>query len=1419
MKRRLNRRLLIWLVLPTLVVGFGISWLHDLQVRRNAGALLERANRAEGRGDLGKAEEYLRLFLDYEPNHSSALSKYGLILASGARTVDERIRAVLTLEKAIGADPERRDVRRKLVDTDLGLMRFSDAQRHLKVLLGKQNPGEKGAGRKFTPEDGELESLLGQCAEGERDYASAALWYRDAIDHAPQQIDAYIRLADLLRNRLLDVSGADQVMDAHQVKHGVIAANGRMFRAYLARAVYRRKNEIEGADQDAARALELAPQEPEPRLTAAAFAFDRGDFDQARRYLRLGLELQPRDWRMSMTLGWLERKTGHLREAEACLRRGVESAAVQTARLQLLWALAEVIIDGGNWAEAKALRERLGNEGLQPVLLDYLDARIGVAEGKWFDAVKKLERLYPLLEGKTELASQADLLLGLCYERLGDVDRRYSALRRAVNLDPSDVAARLGLAAALESMGRLDEALAEYRRLNDQAPGARLGEARLLILRNLRRPAAARDWAAVEQALDKAARVLADSSEVILLRAEALVGSGQGERAGELLKKARDRQPARIELWIAMAELALRREMPGAAQTILEEARQRFGDRVELRLAAASRWAKRGGPEAARALAALEGDLDGFSSSDQERLLGGLADAFARMGDDASSSRLVNRLAQQRPFDFGLRFSQFELALKVGDEAAAKLIVAEMKALEDQLQTPQAKSGAFWQCAQGRFLLWKATRRGRAAIKREEIEQARVFLAEARSLRPSWALVPLSEAELDDLVDNTEGAIKGYQRAVDLGMHNWDILRRLVQLFYDRRRYEQAAELIRKLQEHGPIFVDPRFQRLAAEVSLRANDRARALDLAAKSIPAGSKDYRDHLWLGEMFWAAGELAKAEPELRRAVELSGGAPESLLALVQYLSRTGHRDQAKAVIEQAGSRLRGEDAPVTLARCHVELGDFGQARVQFRAAVASRPDDVAILRGAATFELATGQNRDAEAYLRRMMEVKIKPDDAAWARRLLAAVLAQKGEHRQWLEALKLVDLDADSAYQPTGDEPLEDLRSKAMVLALGKERAARRAAIRVLRQINQREIPVPDDEALLARLYEADGDWPMAHRQIRHLLASEGDNPLHLAQAARSLIHHGVIDEARTCLARLEQAAPGAAPIVELRARLLVARGSAREAASLLKRLIKEKPEQAGGAALLLEELGQTVAAEKFFRQRAAQSRPPEAILLLAGFLGRRNRVAEALKLCEQAWASCPPAAVAQVVVGILYGAPIDDAQCGRAAQMLETRLSERSTDAGLLFQLANIKCLQGLDREAETLYRKSIELDKSNSGPLANLAWLLARRDSNGPGALELIARAMLLDGPAPDLLDTRALAYLVLGHTELAIKDLEDAIAMGPSPLKRFHLAEAYLKAQRKREASAALGAAQAAGLVAEKLNPIERKPCLQLLEKLAQK
>jgi hypothetical protein len=87
-------------------------------------------------------------------------------------------------------------------------------------------------------------------------------------------------------------------------------------------------------------------------------------------------------------------------------------------------------------------------------------------------------------------------------------------------------------------------------------------------------------------------------------------------------------------------------------------------------------------------------------------------------------------------------------------------------------------------------------------------------------------------------------------------------------------------------------------------------------------------------------------------------------------------------------------------------------------------------------------------------------------------------------------------------------------------------------------------------------------------------------------------------------------------------------------------------------------------------------------------------------------------------------------------------------------------------------------------------------------------------------LLDTRALAYMATGRSDLAIKDLEAATAVGrPSPEMHLHLAQARLMAKDRKGADVAFRAAQAAGLDASGLHPLDKKSYDRMLSELTRR
>ena len=209
-----------------LVAGVGIHFLHALQMRRNTGSLLERANRAQEEGDLDQALTYYTHYLASEPGDTAARAKFGLVLDQHANNPGEWDDVVSTFKQVLERDPGRTDIRYRLVLNLIRLHRLREAMANVQSLLNSSGGSEAQRARDF-PSDAELEHILAWCQEASGDYLKAAAGFGRAIKLDPRRVDSYVLLAEVLRNRLGQAEEAGKVMD------DLVQANEQSFRALL----------------------------------------------------------------------------------------------------------------------------------------------------------------------------------------------------------------------------------------------------------------------------------------------------------------------------------------------------------------------------------------------------------------------------------------------------------------------------------------------------------------------------------------------------------------------------------------------------------------------------------------------------------------------------------------------------------------------------------------------------------------------------------------------------------------------------------------------------------------------------------------------------------------------------------------------------------------------------------------------------------------------------------------------------------------------------------------------------------------------------------------------------------------------------------------------------------------------------------
>lgn len=1400
MNRRVNVKLLASLIGAILLFALGIHLLHGFQERRNASSLLQQADRAAEAGQKEQAVAHLRTYLGFAPNDTDALSRYGMLLCQLATNGNARLQAMDVLEQVLRRDASRVEIRKQLVELAMHpqVRRFADAREHLDILL-RDNAGSPG----------ELHRRLGQCCEAAGEFAAAAQAYDKAIASEPGRVETYAALSELLRRRLENPGRAREVLDA------MVKANPQSFAAYLARAKFRQEQgESEPAAADIAQAEQLAPDEATVLQAAGRLALANRQYDQARQLLERGLGQHPQQPGFYLALADLEMQTQQPAKAIALLRQGVAALPAQT---DLLWSLASLLVQQKQVPTEEMAK--LAQRGVPAAQRDFLQARILINQRQWLQAARLLEKASPGLRSNPELSAQADVALGECHGQLGNLDQQYAAYRRAVGSHPLWEPACLGLAACQSARGEIDEAMETYRRIMARVPAVRVPMARLLIARNFRLPADARQWSEVERLLDAAEKDSPVSMEVALARAEMFAAQKNFLKAEEVLRDARLAGLDKPEIWIATAAVVLRQNDPDAVLSILDEADQKFGDKVELRLARAGYLAERGGDRATATLARLGENIDRFGPDEQKRLLRGLAICHLQRGERAEAQSLWSRLAQQSPDDLQCRLMLFDLAIAKGDDAAIQRLLGEMQAIE-------GAEGVHWRYAKACWLVRQEKDRP------DSLTEAKSILDKLAAARPTWSRIAFSQGQISDLLRDSSGAIKYYQKAVELGERQPEAIRRLVELLYQQRRYTEADEVIRKLPKANAM--EPSLVRMAAAVSLQRQDNERALKLARQAVAADSKDYRDYLWLGQFLAVAAEKDQAEPMLRRAVQLGETVPDTWVALIRHLASTGMKEKAEAALADARTKLSREQF-VALASCHEELGQIDAARQLYQEALQARPDDPALLRSLASFALRRGPADQAEQSLRALIGMTKAAEDAAWARRTLAVRLAGSGNFAHWREAMSLVGLNEDADPPRTTADNVEDQRVRAVVLAAQKSRRYRQRAIALLSELESRQMLQPEEQYLLAQLYEAVGDGAAARSAMLQLLTANQTNARYVAHYAQSLLRRGDAAEAEIWVKKLEKLPEAAQTftLVELQACLLAEKSKASGAVELLNRFVAQSDAQPANPAArmllagnLLDELNRKnrtskdrvayfEAAQKGFKE--LQEKQPERVLDRIAFLARNGETVEALKLCEVAWQNCPPTAAAAVCLGVVRS-DSSSAQQQQVERWLTDAVKQNpNARPRLLVYLADLRDLQGRYAEAIKLYREVLTAEPQNVVALNNLGYLLALHGNAPAEALELLNRAIAQAGPTPELLDTRAVIQLKLGQPDRAIKDLEAALADAPLAAFSYHLAQAHHSARNTTAARDALLKAKDLGLEANHLHALERPTYQQLHAELA--
>lgn len=774
-------------------------------------------------------------------------------------------------------------------------------------------------------------------------------------------------------------------------------------------------------------------------------------------------------------------------------------------------------------ADRAGLRDRVRGEveslrqlGARSQFIEYIRLRELMVEEEYAKGREWAATLQGKLTVGSSLSRQVALLAAECEERMGNSDARLNLFRQHLKDDPLWIPGRQGLAESLLALGRLDDAIEQYRPLAGlPAIGTRLLE--LLLVRNSGVAPRQRDWKDADALLTflqerslETVRIALLGVELRVLQAGTLNGLAQEtsnpdqerealhrlSQAEQLLDAVGQSHPQEVSVRAAQVGLSLRRfdrtpaERLLQSESILLAARQEFGRKVELDLLEATIAIERSAKDGLDCLQALAESSTELSLDDQYQLAAGLARLAAQAGDLQTSAKLWQQAARLLPEDIEARL------------AIARLLLSQEKIDDDEWETTLTEIARIERTDLGSVAWLRAERilRGTndAADRREQLATAKRLLKSAERTRPYWSAIPRALGLLEELQGQREAAIESYERALSLGDRSPEVIRRVVLHYYSRQQFSEADRLLQQMVNENANLVTGDLARLAWRVSWNRQQYDQALGVVRK-LTESSRSAEDHIALALMqFVQGGQNAEIEELLRKAAyELSPEEAESWSALVGYLARTGQWEKAETAIADARQRLPNMPQPTALlvtgslfellaARGAPRQQDYAaEATRAFEQALGAAGEDNAVLTLVADHYIRTESPGRADPLLQLLLNPtrNVPAEVRLWARRRLAQVVASGGSYEDTRRALALL-----RAVTASGeDRTPANLRLQLQLLdrLVGQETRAER--VDVLRGLQAQSALTLEEHLQLADLLQEGGDAAGARSEYRTLL--------------------------------------------------------------------------------------------------------------------------------------------------------------------------------------------------------------------------------------------------------------------------------------------------------------------------------------------
>lgn len=471
-----------------------------------------------------------------------------------------------------------------------------------------------------------------------------------------------------------------------------------------------------------------------------------------------------------------------------------------------------------------------------------------------------------------------------------------------------------------------------------------------------------------------------------------------------------------------------------------------------------------------------------------------------------------------------------------------------------------------------------------------------------------------------------------------------------------------------------------------------------------------------------------------------------------------------------------------------------------------------------------------------WLARLYGFENQPEQAE---KVLRGILQQDSQNEPAIEQLSQILIDEGRASEAITllNNAVSDTGSPDLYGMLGDAYAHQHDFAKAENAYSKAVANDPTDASHrhgLAQALMSEGKYAEALAQFKKLTELEpnsADNYLRMSELQRRL---GQMDEAQTSLDRAKKLAPGSLEVLYNQALLYEDENHFDEAAKMFSDAIASLKAQgnardAGALAILYEQLGHAYRGEHNYpaaidafedMSKLSPDAAKRAQFLLIDTYRADHQIDRAIDLAQKARAESPKDQDLTITLAMLYGEKSDTAtatqllrgllngnesdqsiyldiaevqengkkfgEAEQSAQKAEELAKESPDKQAAWFMLGAIYERQKKYSQAETQFRKVLDVNPDNAPVLNYYGYMLADRGVRVEEATSLIQRALKVDPNNGAYLDSLGWAYFKQNRLTEAAQYLRQAIdRQGNDPTILEHLGDVYLKLGNTQQAA----------------------------------